>query len=92
MCDKIMPYKRLYVGYTYLVLPAVMSVFPVGLRLYTLVKRIALKYYFAEKKIQYWRQNKEILLSLANKGYKAKIQRLGLDWEKVRPSGNVQQQ
>ena len=87
-----MPYKHLYVGYTYLALPAVMSVFPVGLRFYTWIKRIALKYYFAEKKIRYWRQNKEMLLGLADKGYKTKIHRLGLDWEKVRPRGNVRQQ
>ena len=80
MCDKIMPYKHLYVGYTYFVLPAVTSVFPVCLRLYTLIKRTALKYYFAEKKIRYWRQNKDALLSLADKGYKTKVQQLGLDW------------
>jgi tRNA A-37 threonylcarbamoyl transferase component Bud32 len=87
-----MPYKRFYAGYTYFVLPAVMPVFPACLRLYTWIKRIALKYYFAEKKIQYWRQNKETLLSLADKGYKTTVQQLGLDWEKVRLSGNVRQQ
>jgi tRNA A-37 threonylcarbamoyl transferase component Bud32 len=92
MCDRIMPYKRFYAGYTYFFLPAVMPVFPVCLRLYTWIKRIALKYYFAEKKIQYWRQNKGALLSLSNKGYKTKVQQLGLDWEKVRLSGSVRQQ
>jgi len=61
-----MPYKRLYLGYTYFILSAVMSVFLVCLRLYTLIKRVALKYYFAEKKIQFWRQNKQLLLSLAD--------------------------
>lgn len=75
-----------------MILPPVMLVFPAGLRLYTWIKRIALKYYFAEKKIMYWRQNKEMLLSLADKGYKTKIQQLGLDWEKVRQPGNVRQQ
>jgi tRNA A-37 threonylcarbamoyl transferase component Bud32 len=92
MCDKIMPYKRLYVGYTYLVFPAVMSVFPIGLRLYTWIKRIALKYYFAEKKIMYWRQNKQLLLSLANNGYKTKVQQLGLDWDKITSFENSRQQ
>jgi tRNA A-37 threonylcarbamoyl transferase component Bud32 len=92
MCDRIIPYKRFYAGYTYFVLPAVMPVFPACLRLYTWIKRIALKYYFAEKKIQYWRQNKDTLLSLADKGYKTKVQQLGLDWEKVRPSENARQQ
>jgi tRNA A-37 threonylcarbamoyl transferase component Bud32 len=92
MCDKIMPYKRLYVGYTYLVFPAVMLVFPVGLRLYTWIKRIALKYYFAEKKIMYWRQNKQLLLSLANNGYKTKVQQLGLDWDKITSFENSRQQ
>jgi len=92
MCDKIMPYKRLYVGYTYFVLPAVMSVFPVGLRLYTWIKRIALKYYFAEKKIRYWRRNKQLLLSLANNGYKTKVQQLGLDWDKITSFENSRQQ
>jgi tRNA A-37 threonylcarbamoyl transferase component Bud32 len=92
MCDRIMPYKRFYAGYTYFFLPAVMPVFPVCLRLYTWIKRIALKYYFAEKKIQYWRQNKETLLSLADKGYKTKVRQLGLDWEKVLPSDNMREQ
>jgi len=53
---------------------------------------MTLKYYFAEKRIQYWRQNKELLLTLADAGYKTTIQQLGLDWEKVRPPGNVRQQ
>lgn len=92
MCDRIMPYKRLYVGYTYFLLTAVMSVVPVCLRLYTLIKRISLKYYFAEKKIQYWRRNKESLLILADKGYKTKVQQLGLDWEKVTSIENARQQ
>lgn len=92
MYDRIMPYKRLYVGYTYFVLPAVMSVLTVCLRLYTLIKRKTLKYYFAEKKIQYWRQNKETLLNLSDKGYKTKVQQLGLDWEKVTSSENTRQQ
>jgi tRNA A-37 threonylcarbamoyl transferase component Bud32 len=68
------------------------SVLPICLRLYTQIKRIALKYYFAEKKIRYWRQNKQALLSLADKGYKTKVQQLGLDWQKVRPSVNVRQE
>ena len=80
------------VGYICVILPAVMLILPICLRLYTWIKRIALKYYFAEKKIKYWRQNKNTLLSLADKGYKTKVQRLGLDWEKVRPSGNVRHQ
>ncbi len=69
-----------------------MSVLPVCLRLYTLIKRATLKYYFAEKRIQYWRQNKQLLLSLADKGYKTTIQQLGLDLEKVRPSEDTRQQ
>jgi len=84
--------RCLHVVYTFIVLPAVMPMLQICLRLYTLVKRIALKYYFAEKKIQYWRQNKETLLSLADKGYKTKIQQLGLDLEKVRPPANARQQ
>ena len=66
--------------------------FPIGLRLYTWIKRIALKYYFAEKKIRYWRQNRELLLSLGDKGYKTKVQQLGLDWEKVTSYENARQQ
>jgi len=87
-----MPYKRFYAGYSYFVLPAVTPVFPACLRIYTLVKRIALKYYFAEKKIRYWRQNKQMLLSLADKGYKTTIQQLGLNWERVRPSEHARKQ
>jgi tRNA A-37 threonylcarbamoyl transferase component Bud32 len=62
------------------------------LRLYTLIKRTALKYYFAEKKIQYWRQNRELLLSLADKGYKTRVEQLGLDWVKITSSENSRQQ
>ena len=80
------------VGYICFILPAVMLILPIYLRLYTWIKRIALKYYFAEKKIRYWRQNKNTLLSLVDKGYKTTIQQLGLDWEKIRLSGNVRQQ
>jgi tRNA A-37 threonylcarbamoyl transferase component Bud32 len=87
-----MPYKYLYAGYTRFVLPAVMSVSVFCLRLYTLIKRIVLKYYFAEKKIRYWRQNKEKLLSLADTGYKTTIQQLGLDWEMVWSSDEARKQ
>jgi tRNA A-37 threonylcarbamoyl transferase component Bud32 len=92
MYDRIVSYKHLYAGYTHFVLPTVKPVLPVCLRLYTWIKRTALKYYLAEKKIQYWRQNKETLLSLADKGYKTKVQQLGLDWEKVLLSGDARQQ
>jgi len=84
--------RCLHVGYICFVLPAVMPVLPICLRLYTWIKRIGLKYYFAEKKIRYWRQNKETLLSLADKGYKTKVQQLGLDWEKVTSSENARRQ
>jgi tRNA A-37 threonylcarbamoyl transferase component Bud32 len=92
MCGRIMPYRRFYAGYTYFVLPAVLPVIPACLRLYTWIKRIALKYYFAEKKIRYWRQNKDVLLSLADNGYKTRAQQLGLDWEKIRLSADARQQ
>ena len=100
MCDRIMPValirngflRCLYAVYICIVLPAVIPVLPVCLRLYTLIKRAALKYYFAEKKIRYWRQNKEALLSLADKGYKTKVQQLGLDWEKVTSPENARHQ
>ena len=42
--------------------------------------------------MRYWRQNKQLLLSLVDNGYKTKVQRLGLDWEKIRPSENARQQ
>jgi serine/threonine protein kinase len=57
-----------------------------------LVKRKTLKYYFAEKKIAYWRQNKKALLSLADNGYKTRVRQLGLDLEKVKSSENSRQQ
>lgn len=83
MCDRTMTYKHLYIGYSYFVLPIIMYVSTFCLRLYTWIKRIMLKYYLAEKKIHYWRENKEELLSLADTGYKTTIQQLGLDWEMV---------
>jgi len=86
-----MTYKHLYLGYTYFILPVVMSMLTFSLRLYTLLKRSALKYYFAEKKIQYWQQNKQLLLSLADNGYKIKVQQLGLDWDKITSSENSRQ-
>jgi tRNA A-37 threonylcarbamoyl transferase component Bud32 len=57
-----------------------------------LIKRTAIKYYFAEKKIRYWRQNRELLLSLADKGYKTRVEQLGLDWNKITSSENFRQQ
>jgi tRNA A-37 threonylcarbamoyl transferase component Bud32 len=57
-----------------------------------MIKRKTLKYYFAEKKIRYWRQNKQLLLSLADSGYKTKVQQLGLDWDKITSSKNARQQ
>ena len=92
MCGRIMPYKYLYAVYTYLVLPVLTPVLHFCLRLYILIKRIALKYYFAEKKIRYWRQNKHLLLSLADTGYKTTIQQLGLDWDKIVSSESSRQQ
>ena len=87
-----MPYKHLYAGYTHFVLSAVMPILLICLRLYTLFKRITLKYYVAEKKIKYWRQNKQLLLSLANNGYKTNVQQLGLDWDTITSSENSRQQ
>ena len=87
-----MPYKYLYAGYTYFVLPVLIPVLPFGLRLYTLIKRMALKYYFAEKKLHYWRQNKQLLLSLVDSGYKTTIQQLGLDLDKITLSENSRRQ
>jgi serine/threonine protein kinase len=57
---------------------------PLCLRLYTQIKRITLKHYLAEKKMQYWRQNKQKLLSLAEQGYRTRVESLGLDPAKVR--------
>lgn len=49
------------------------------LRLYTHFKRIALSYYGAQKKILYWREHKDQLLRLAERGYKARVESLGAD-------------
>lgn len=68
--------KRLFVRHINTILYDVLHF---CLRLYTFIKRKAIKYYFAEKKIRYWQQNKELLLSLAGKGYKTTVQQLGLD-------------
>jgi len=87
-----MPYKHLYAGYAYFVSRAVKPMLLLCLRLYTLIKRTAIKYYFAEKKIRYWRQNRELLLSLADKGYKTRVEQLGLDWNKITSSENFRQQ
>jgi tRNA A-37 threonylcarbamoyl transferase component Bud32 len=87
-----MTYKQLYAGYTYFVIHAVMPILLLCLRFYTMIKRTALKYYFAEKKLRYWRQNRELLLSLADKGYKTRVQQLGLDWDKVTSFENSRQQ
>ncbi|HUV64818.1 MAG TPA: hypothetical protein VMW24_13040, partial [Sedimentisphaerales bacterium] len=86
MCDKTTENPRsrskvrrcLSLGYVHLVLPLVMIALPVCLRLYTQIRRMTLKYYSADKRIQYWRQNKEKLLSLAEQGYKTRVESLGL--------------
>jgi len=72
-------WRCLYLGYVCLVLPLLMTLLPACLRLYTWVRRMVLKYYSAEKKLQYWRQNREKLLSLADAGYKVTVQSLGLN-------------
>jgi len=76
----------LSLGYVHLVLPLVMIALPVCLRLYTQIRRMTLKYYSADKRIQYWRQNKEKLLSLAEQGYKTRVESLGLNVATVRPT------
>jgi tRNA A-37 threonylcarbamoyl transferase component Bud32 len=87
-----MPYKHLYAGYAYFVSRAVTPMLLLCLRLYTLIKRTAIKYYFAEKKIRYWRRNRELLLSLTDKGYKTRVEQLGLDWNKITSSENPRRQ
>ncbi len=67
--------------YFSVVLVLIVAVLPPCLRLYTWVRRMVLKYYSAEKKIQYWRRNREKLLSLADSGYKITVQSLGLNLE-----------
>jgi tRNA A-37 threonylcarbamoyl transferase component Bud32 len=68
-----------------------MMMLPVCLRFYTWVKRMTLKYYSAQKRILYWRQNKQKLLGLAERGYKTKIESLGLDLAKVRSTEDGRQ-
>jgi len=53
-----------------------------------MLKRVTLKYFFAERKIRYWRQNRELLLSLADKGYKTRVEHLGLDRDKISSPDN----
>jgi len=92
MCDRTIENPRLlsrlgrylYLSYIRLVSPLVMMVLPVCLRFYTQIRRTTLKYYLAKKRIQYWRQNKQKLLSLAERGYKTRIENLGLDPAKIR--------
>lgn len=87
-----MPYKYLYAGYSYFFLHAVMPTLLLCLRVYTLLKRITLKCYFAERKIRYWRQNRELLLGLTDKGYKTRTEQLGLDWDKITSTENSRHQ
>ncbi|MEA3226409.1 MAG: hypothetical protein U9Q07_10710 [Planctomycetota bacterium] len=84
--------RCLHLCYICFVLPLAMPLAPICLRLYTLTRRTMLKYYSAEKKIRYWRQNKEMLLSLADRGYKTRIESLGLDLGNIGPSENIRQQ
>ena len=81
MRDRTIRNVRLHLGYVCLVSPLLVMLLPACLRLYTWVRRIVLKYCSAEKRIQYWRQNKQMLLSLADSGYKITIQSLGLNLE-----------
>ncbi len=72
-------WRCLYLGYLCLVPPLLMALLLVCLRFYAQFRRLSLKYYWAEKKIQYWRRNREELLSLADSGYKITIQNLGVN-------------
>lgn len=92
MCDRTIEHpgllsrvqRYLYVGCIHRVSPFVTMALPVCLRFYAKVRRMTLKYYLAEKKIQYWRQNKQKLLSLAARGYRTRVESLGLDPSKFR--------
>lgn len=74
------------------VCPIVIKVLPIYVKCYVEVKRITDKYYSAEKEIRYWQQNKEELLRLGKRGYRIKIEDLGLNQEKLELLKKVQQQ
>ena len=79
LCSK--PRRHWDAAYACLVWPLLMLVLPVCLRFYTQFRRLTLRHYRAQKKIQYWRRNKRKLLSLAETGYKIAVQSLGLNLE-----------
>jgi len=72
-----------HLTYICFVLPFIMKFLPIGLRLYPWIKRTIQKYFSADKKIQYWRQNKEKLLRNGETGYRTRVESLGLDWRKL---------
>lgn len=77
--------------YVCFVLPFIIKVLPIYLEFYLEAKRIIEKYYFADKEIEYWRQNKEELLRLGKRGYRIKIEDLVLNQEKLELLKKVQQ-
>lgn len=64
--------------YIILVLPVIMKVLPVYLRVFLKVKRTIKRSYFTDKEMQYWRDNYEELLAFGKKGYRIKVEILGL--------------
>ena len=78
--------------YVCFVLPFTIKVLPIYLGFYLEAKRIIGKYYCADKEIQYWRHNKEELLRLGKRGYRIKIEDLGLNQEKLESLKKIQQQ
>lgn len=62
------------------------------LRLYLGIKRTAEKHYFAGRDIQYWRRNKEELLKAGERGYRIRIEELGLSQENLELLQKTQQQ
>lgn len=59
---------------------------------YFVLPFIIKKYYCADEEIQCWRQNKGELLRLGKRGYRTKIEDLGLNQEKLELLKKIQQQ
>lgn len=78
--------------YIYFVSSLVIKILPIYLKYYVKAKIIIQKYYYANKEIRYWQQNKEEILKLGKKGYITKIEDLGLNKEKLEFLKKVQRQ
>ncbi|HUW18219.1 MAG TPA: DUF1698 domain-containing protein [Sedimentisphaerales bacterium] len=74
----------LYVFHVYFVLPFLVKILPIYAKSYCKLQKLMQLCWRAEREMRYWRLHREELLETGRKGYRAKIDELGLDPKTLR--------